>query len=507
MMWAGHVVWKEERRLPKIAETVKHQSRRKRGLGLNTQEYEGIVDSLKVASSPDVAWDNRVLSQHDVAYLKDCGIACTKDNYKYEYTIDDGTYVLASDVATAGANDDSSTTPPPGHLEPFGGHRPAEGDVDSLDAFPDPKTFFEKYVKVGKPVLFRGAAKGIPAFKLWTDKYLAEKYGDIDIDVEHGKKELRADDTRVLSFRKFLDTYKDDDIYMVQNVKPSMKGDLSMLKPIMCGGFHLEVAVIWFSSGNTKSVLHTDSVENINCIFDGDKDIVFVDKKYKDEVEKVGWQVDGSFSQIDVEKVDMNKYSHLANVPWWRARMEKGDCLYIPLVWYHTVASSKTRNLASNLWFDPILRFNQSDCDGHKDPLPDYDSLAKYEFNPEPLSDELYLDNAKYLVFEAFRDMEEMPMSHLVNAWKEIMPESDAKKVFAQLDANSDGVLSWDEVNKANLFTIIMQFPHIVPGMTPEDVEGIKESLGLQKEEEGAGEEGREEADGAEGEEVRKEEL
>ena len=33
-----------------------------------------------------------MLSQHDVAYLKDCGIACTKGNYKYEYTIDDGTW-------------------------------------------------------------------------------------------------------------------------------------------------------------------------------------------------------------------------------------------------------------------------------------------------------------------------------------------------------------------------------------------------------------------------------
>ena len=69
-------------------------------------------------------------------------------------------------------------------------------------------------------------------------------------------------------------------MYNVINVAKCgcVAGDLSMLKPIMCGGFHLEVAVIWFSSGNTKSVLHTDSVENINCIFDGDKDIVFVDK-------------------------------------------------------------------------------------------------------------------------------------------------------------------------------------------------------------------------------------
>ena len=33
-----------------------------------------------------------MLSQYDVAYLKDCGIACTKDDYKYEYTIKDGTY-------------------------------------------------------------------------------------------------------------------------------------------------------------------------------------------------------------------------------------------------------------------------------------------------------------------------------------------------------------------------------------------------------------------------------
>ena len=33
-----------------------------------------------------------MLSQHDMAYSKDCGIACTKDDYKYEYTIEDGTY-------------------------------------------------------------------------------------------------------------------------------------------------------------------------------------------------------------------------------------------------------------------------------------------------------------------------------------------------------------------------------------------------------------------------------
>ena len=75
-------------------------------------------------------------------------------------------------MTVAGEVDDSVTVPY-GHLKPLGAHRPPEGDIDSLDAFPDPKTFYEKYVKVGRPVVFKGAAKGIPAFKRWTDEYLA----------------------------------------------------------------------------------------------------------------------------------------------------------------------------------------------------------------------------------------------------------------------------------------------------------------------------------------------
>ena len=63
--------------------------------------------------------------------------------------------------------------------------------------------------------------------------------------------------------------------------------------------------------------------------------------------------------------------------------------------WYHTVASSKSRNLACNLWFNPMLRFNDSDCDQHKQPLPDYDSLSKYKFSNDPLTKNLAIDNVR----------------------------------------------------------------------------------------------------------------
>ena len=56
--------------------------------------------------------------------------------------------------------------------------------------------------------------------------------------------------------------------------------DLSLPKSLQCGGFQkiLEAAVIWFSGGGTKSVVHYDAVDNINCILDGEKTLVMFDK-------------------------------------------------------------------------------------------------------------------------------------------------------------------------------------------------------------------------------------
>ena len=46
-----------------------------------------------------------------------------------------------------------------GHLKPFGEQHSPEVETDVLDSVPQPKEFWENYVRPGKPVLFRGAAK------------------------------------------------------------------------------------------------------------------------------------------------------------------------------------------------------------------------------------------------------------------------------------------------------------------------------------------------------------
>ncbi len=48
-------------------------------------------------------------------------------------------------------------------------------------------------------------------------------------------------------------------------------------------------------------------------------------------VEAEGWIHNGSYNNVDVDSVDMDKYPNLRDVPWWSAVMEKGDCLFIPM--------------------------------------------------------------------------------------------------------------------------------------------------------------------------------
>ena len=38
---------------------------------------------------------------------------------------------------------------------------------------------------------------------------------------------------------------------------------------------------MWFSSGGTSSVVHTDAVENLNCLIAGTKRFTFVPPEYK----------------------------------------------------------------------------------------------------------------------------------------------------------------------------------------------------------------------------------
>ena len=61
--------------------------------------------------------------------------------------------------------------------------------------------------------------------------------------------------------------------------------------------------MMWFSSGGTSSVIHTDDYENILCVLDGIKQVVLVDyNKFNSVVETIIDEPRGSYSRIDPDK-------------------------------------------------------------------------------------------------------------------------------------------------------------------------------------------------------------
>lgn len=138
--------------------------------------------------------------------------------------------VAVSGLACAIASDQSAV--PVGHLQRLGSHRPREGATVELVDVPHPIEFYERYAKPQVPVILRGAAKTMPAYKRWTDAYLKDKSGDEEVSVEPGKKENRtrvAIEGHQAPFGEFLDIYNKSDIYMVDSIpkplerKPTLK--------------------------------------------------------------------------------------------------------------------------------------------------------------------------------------------------------------------------------------------------------------------------------------------
>ncbi|KAI8507973.1 hypothetical protein Bbelb_142130 [Branchiostoma belcheri] len=337
-----------------------------------------------------------------------------------------------------------STPPPHGHLQPIGNQVPPVGAVEVLQDVPHPRDFYHKYVKPGKPVVFKDAAKEMAAFKLWTDEYLSKNYGDMTVFVEEGKKENRSWPSYDVPFREFLSTYKSSDIYLVESIKPALRGEFMLLKSLLCGGFldYLQDAVMWFSSGGTKSVLHLDATDNINCLFEGSKELFMVDKKEYKHIDID--HEEGSFSGVDVEKVDLYKYPGLKDVPWYNATMEAGDCLFIPYKWFHHVsstASEQKRNVAVNIWFTHLYRFDEEDC-SKKEDLPDFAPLSKYKFVAPT-------EQIRSMVLEAFAERDSISTEDLESLSFDTGFEVDMSyklDIFETLDLNKDFVVTVEEV-------------------------------------------------------------
>ena len=116
---------------------------------------------------------------------------------------------------------------PTGHLQPLGYQRAPDGPVKEYNEVLRPEDFWEKHVSLSLPVVFRQGIGESPALSSWTDDYLRDNYGDLDVLIEL-KEENRSHATRRMNISVFLDRYKQEDIYIVTVLPDPMRKDIQV---------------------------------------------------------------------------------------------------------------------------------------------------------------------------------------------------------------------------------------------------------------------------------------
>ncbi|KAL5010674.1 hypothetical protein ScPMuIL_012979 [Solemya velum] len=247
--------------------------------------------------------------------------------------------------------------------------------IEEIHGFADAKQFLQNYVFTLTPLKMTKAVTSSRAYSLWGDDYLdsmTQHSPDNDkITVETIKKENRREEVLEMDFSKFLKIYNGTEYYMVNSVPSFLRKDVTFPCSIQCEDLirnDLVEDVMWFSSGGTKSVVHTDSVDNIICVYRGEKTFIMIDPSlYKDQVDMD--HPEGAYSGVDVDNVDYTVYPGLAEIEYYHVNLSAGDCLFIPYKWIHQVRSYNS-NIAVNIWWNhhSSLNLDLTSCTSECDP-------------------------------------------------------------------------------------------------------------------------------------------
>uniref|UniRef100_H2Y346 JmjC domain-containing protein n=1 Tax=Ciona intestinalis TaxID=7719 RepID=H2Y346_CIOIN len=376
---------------------------------------------------------------------------------------------------------------PEGHLKPFGFHRPPTVLLDefTLENAPKPAEFYENYFKAMKPAIFRGGLVNTDVFKHWTNDYLKEHYGDLEMRVlrldekKHdgmlaplGEKYYGRD-----TIRHFVDHFQSEESnsYMVSELPAQMYKEFPVLPSIgACGEFtrnFIEIN-IWWNKGGSSSLLHEDSYNQLNCQLIGSKQWKLAEPQYTKwvyEQDEYGKAADGGASLFDPMAVDLIKYPDIVKVPWTNVTLHAGDCIFFPKRYYHQVNSLGNNSLSVVIQFgvdndkensvDQSFEDNTldvSDClesTDYKTPrlLNEFDVMWKwYGEGYMNFGQTSFVHARENLLMELnkcdgkcnFKEFQTI-CEHRANWW------CNSTRVFNSLDTNKDGLITTDEGNTA----------------------------------------------------------
>ena len=217
---------------------------------------------------------------------------------------------------------------------------------------PDAAKFFERYYFANQPVVVKGLMADWPALDTWSPQWLAEKYGECEVEVTSDRDaDPRFEDNFVkhrqtMKLAVFIDRISEragNDCYIVSknrtlDVAPmaGLLEDIRIPEGFLTDGDR--APSLWFGPAGTITPLHHDSTNIFFGQVLGSKRIRLappfeIGNLYNDRA---------CFSAIDLDAIDAGRYPLVREACVLDVTVDPGDFLLLPVGWWHMVRSLST---------------------------------------------------------------------------------------------------------------------------------------------------------------------
>ena len=210
----------------------------------------------------------------------------------------------------------------------------------------DEKTFKEKYFIPQKPLVIKGLMDKQPAGQKWTKDYFKTTMGDVIVDVyDNSIKTDASAYTKAdlkMRFADFLNLIEKDEhtdlrmfLFNLFKHNPVLKKEFPC--PDIFNGLLKHYGLTFFAGKDTTIRIHYDlDMANVlhTQIF-GKKRVVLISPKYNDLLYRLPLN---TYSLVDINKPDYEKYPGLKHVKASECVLESGDSVFMPSGYWHLMS-------------------------------------------------------------------------------------------------------------------------------------------------------------------------